>query len=393
MQMQDAQVEPGYYGNYQPESGPPLVLQVWSAILRFKWLVLGIMGAAVLIGLIVTLLATPLYTASTRIDITPGEDRVTNVESVEDQDALNTQEYYRTQYALLESRALAERVVNELDLLNDAYVRDNLLGLPEDGSLSTAQRDEARKGVVGYLLQNVAIVPIAGSALVDIGFTSPDPAFSAKIANAWARQFIQSNIDRRYSSTADARTFLEGQLEELRDRLEESERALVEYGNQNGIVPLEQESSTEGATPASRTLAQTQLEALTTALSDATAERIAAESAARFGEGLAGRESSSSLSDLRSKRGEAAAEYAAMMTRFGPEYPPAQDLRAELTALDRAIEREEASLLSSQRSAGSAVDVASYRAAAAREQRLINRVRANAATASRSTAISREERL
>ena len=214
----------------------------------------------------------------------------------------------------------------------------------------------------------MSIDPLVGSALVDISFSSPDRAFSAKVANAWARQFIQSNIDRRFSSSSNARAFLEGQLAELRDRLEQSERDLVNYANQQGIVPITTTLGQDGSST-TRTLAQSQLETLTTALSEATAERIAAESRARYGTGLDG-ETSSGLADIRAERGRAAAQYAAMMTKFGPEYPPAQDLRAEMQALDAAIKREESDLRSSLQSTGRQNAEANYREALANEQKL-----------------------
>ena len=148
MQMQTPQGEPGYYAAQQEADGIPIVLQLWTAVLRYKWLVMAIVGAAILIGLIITLLTTPLYTATTRMDITKGDDRVTDVESVENKDSLASQEFYQTQYALLRSAALAERVVNELDLLNDPYVQENILGIAdriEQGrALDASERDRSR---------------------------------------------------------------------------------------------------------------------------------------------------------------------------------------------------------------------------------------------------------
>ena len=63
--------------------------------------------------------------------------------------------------------------------------------------------------MVDLLLDHINISPIRGSALVDVSYSSGSPQISAMIANAWTQQFIQANMDRRMSSTADARTFLE----------------------------------------------------------------------------------------------------------------------------------------------------------------------------------------
>jgi hypothetical protein len=84
------------------------------------------------------------------------------------------------------------------------------------------------------LMTNITILPIRGSALVDISYTSASPALSAQISNTWTEQFIVQSMDRRFASTADARKFLEGRLADLRTRLETSERDLVNYAGVSG---------------------------------------------------------------------------------------------------------------------------------------------------------------
>ena len=42
---------------------PPILLQYWQVVLRWKWLILGITAAALTLGLVSTLLTTPQYTA------------------------------------------------------------------------------------------------------------------------------------------------------------------------------------------------------------------------------------------------------------------------------------------------------------------------------------------
>ena len=91
-------------------------------------------------------------------------------------------------------------------------------------------------------------------------------------------------MDRRFASTADARKFLEGRLEEYRTRLETAERELVGYAANKDIVALGNTKTPDGRTEVDRTLVSSDLEALNTALASATAERIAAESRARVGQ-------------------------------------------------------------------------------------------------------------
>ena len=154
--------------------------------------------------------------------------------------------------------------------------------------------------------------------MIDIGYTSGSPALSAQIANTWTEQFIVQSMDRRFASTADARKFLEGRLADLRARLETSERDLVNYASNKGIVALGKSKSSDGKTEVERTLVSSDLEALNAALAQATADRIAAESRSRQRTGGANSEAlnNTAIAQLRQKRAELAAEYAKLMVQF-----------------------------------------------------------------------------
>ena len=56
------------------------------------------------------------------------------------------------------------------------------------------------------------------------------------VANGVADSFINTALQRRYESSAYARNFLERQITKTRGDLERSERALVAYAQQQGII-------------------------------------------------------------------------------------------------------------------------------------------------------------
>jgi polysaccharide biosynthesis transport protein len=226
---------------------PPLVLQYLQVITRWKWVIAGIIAAAFTIGLVATLLMTPLYTAKSRIEISREQKNITNVDGLESREAGRDLEFYQTQYSLLEARSLAERVAKQLrlatsDAFFEAHGMDTADGSGLFGKKSSAitgeQRLKREKLVVDALLANIGINPIRGSALIDINYTSASPKLSADISNAWTQQFVESSMDRRFASTSDARRFLEARLADLRARLEQSERELVNYASQKGIISL-----------------------------------------------------------------------------------------------------------------------------------------------------------
>ena len=351
---------------------PPLLLQYWLIVVRRRWLVLGIMVAAMVAAVVVTLLVTPQYTAQARLEISREQQRITNVEGLQPESAGRDLEFYQTQYSLLESETLAQRVARELNLSQSAEFReahkletDSLLdtGRVQQAGLPTSQDQE--RVIVEALLRHVDIKPIRGSALVDVAYTSGSPVLSAQIANAWTKQFIAASSDRRMASTVDARSFLEGRLADLRARLERSERDLVNYTTGKGIVTLGTTESTEGRRLATRTLVGENLETLSSALNEATADRIKAQSelAALQGGGINQASlANDAINSLRSRRAEVAAEYSRLLVQFEPEYPAARAVKDQLDTLDRSIAAEESRVVSNVR--------AKYREAADREGQL-----------------------
>lgn len=357
----------------QPDDGGgvPLLLQLWHMTLRRKWVAIGIVGAALLAGLVLTMLMTPQYRATARLEISREQKKVTNVEGVETNEEGRDLEFYQTQYALLEARSLAERVERTLRLgSNDAFFRAHGVNLQgsffsdDAGVVSPAERARRSKIAVNLLLKNVLIGAIPRSRLVDVSYQSASPEISAMIANAWTKQFVQATIDRRFSSTADARQFLEKRLSELRASLERSERDLVGYANVKDIVTLSKNQSADGRTTVDRTLVTDNLDTLNKALAEATTERISAGAKLNADRAGSQREAltNTAISGLRQRRAELAAEQAKLLVQFEPGYPAVQAIREQIATLDKSIAREEGRVGQSATS--------DYQAAAAREQEL-----------------------
>ena len=104
-----------------------------------------------------------------------------------------------------------------------------------------------------------------------ISFDSPSPVWAQRIVNGIADSYVTTNLERRYAATANARTFLKERLEELKLKLEESEKALVAYAEQKELI------SEGGKDGGKQTLADSDLAALNGALQKVVAERISAQ--------------------------------------------------------------------------------------------------------------------
>ncbi|WP_112384164.1 GumC family protein [Sphingomonas carotinifaciens] len=317
---------------------------------RWRYVILGTTVAFVLLGLIVTLLMTPKYTASATIEISRESSQVTNFQGVERETSVADQEFYQTQYGLLQSRSLSERVATQLRLIDDPKFYE-LFGISSidpafqivNGRYPATGRI-TRQRIAGRILRDhLNVTPTRLSRLVDIRFTSPDAKFSAKVVNAWSDAFIQTNLERKVQATSYGRNLLQRQLAQQKERLDESQRQLVGYASQERIINLPAQSNADGST-SERSIVADDLASLNTALSQATAERIAAEARYREG-GRAGASSEAlrnqAINTLRQRRAEFAAEYQKLLTQFEPEYPAAKALKSQIDQLDRSIASEE----------------------------------------------------
>jgi capsular exopolysaccharide synthesis family protein len=349
----------------------PLVRQYLRIALRWRYVILGAITGGFLLGLIITLLMTPKYTSTATIEISRESSKVTDFQGVERETSVADQEFYQTQYGLLKSRSLSERVATQLRLVDDPKFYEMFGVSDEDSAL---QKINGRYGAAGratrqrlageVLRKNLAISPTRLSRLVDISFTSPDASFSARVANAWAENFIQTNLERKIQATSYGRNLLERQLGQLKERLDESQRQLVAYASAQRIINLPGQPGANGST-SERSIVADDLAALNAALAQATADRIQAE--ARYEQAGRGGASAEALRNLaintlRQKRAELAADYQRLMTQFEPEYPAARAIKSQIDQIDRSIAREEA------RVTGSAL--ADFREAQERENAL-----------------------
>ncbi|HEX8415504.1 MAG TPA: polysaccharide biosynthesis tyrosine autokinase [Sphingomicrobium sp.] len=365
-------------GNGRPAvdaGGMPKIREYLLIAFRWRYIILAATISSLLLGVIVTLLMTPQYTAITTIEISRESDRVTNFQGVERESNIADQEFYQTQYGLLQSHTVSERVAVQLRLVDDPAFFE-MFGADTDkpaferiNNRYSAQGRAMRQRVAGEILRDhLNISPTRLSRLVDIRFASPDAAFSAKVVNAWAENFIQNNLDRKIQATSYGRNLLQRQLGQAKERLDGSQRQLVGYAAAQRIINLPGQSNGQSTT-SERSIVVDDLETLNRVLSQAVADRIAAEAQYRQ-RGLQGASSEAlrnqAINLLRQRRAELAADYERLMTQFEPAYPPARAVQSQIAQIDRSIATEEA------RVSGSAQ--AEYRQALTRENELKARV-------------------
>lgn len=355
----------------------PLVRRALRLAMRWKWvLVAGVVGGA-LLGLVGSLMMTRQYSSTARLEISRETARVVKIDSVERDPGIGDQEFYQTQYGLLQTQQLAERVASDLGVVDDPrffamFGRRNLFEGNADDQSGPSRRAKRREIAGRILLLHVGVAPVRGSSLVDVTVITPDPALSQRIAGLWAQDFIAGNIERRFQKSSYARQFLEKRLAQLQQRLEVAERQAVEYASQQGIINLPTPGGNgKDASSNDRSLATDDLISLNTALEEATVARIQAET--RLREAAHPDASTESLGNtaiatLRQKRAEAAADYSKLLVQAQPAYPQARALASQIGTIDAALAQEEGRIRTSLRQA--------YAVAQARERNLFERVKA-----------------
>jgi succinoglycan biosynthesis transport protein ExoP len=109
----------GGSGDDAPGELTLLLVELWRVVVSRKWLIAFVAAVCMAFGALSTLMTTPLYVATLRLQIDRNVAKIVdsgNVLPVEGSDA----EFFRTQQELLRSRAIAERVAISLDLGSDA---------------------------------------------------------------------------------------------------------------------------------------------------------------------------------------------------------------------------------------------------------------------------------
>lgn len=317
--------------------------EYWRLALKHRILIGSVLAAAIVLGLAITLLTTPTYTATMTLQIDREAARILDEEGTEPQESMiQGEEFFQTQYGLLRSRSLAERVIESEGLASsDAFLEAMGVEAPEGSGVTAAQRAAARREEILKILEkNLDVVPVRGSRLVSVSFTSPDPALAARIANAFGENFIQSNLDRKYESSSYAREFLEDRIAQTKSTLEAAERQLVAYATQQQIINLNDGNGQEDGP--SQSLVSRNLSSLNNALADATAERVAAQEKWRQVRSaslmsLPDVFQNSTIQRLAEERAKLNAQYEQNLKIYQGEYPQMVQLRAQIEELDGQI--------------------------------------------------------
>ncbi|HHW4678106.1 MAG TPA: GumC family protein [Xylella sp.] len=314
------------------------LIDYWRVLVTQYWLIIGIAIGTTLLVFGVSWLLPQKFRATTTLQIERDVMKVMNVENLIPVESPLDRDFYQTQYQLLQSRSLAHAVMRDTHLDREPVLKPLVAeALAKVQRISgDIQKDAVERALVEMMLSNLKIEPILNSRLVYIHFDSSDPVLSAKVANSYARMFMQSNQERRLQASSFAIKYLARRLEELRTKVDASERNLVAYSTDEKIVSVGDDKPS---------LSVQNLSDLNALLASAQNERIKAETAwrqASLGDGLSVPQvlSNPLVQSLRTAQVDMVDEYQQKLSMFKPQYPEMQRLKARIEENSQQIKAE-----------------------------------------------------
>lgn len=338
----------------------------WRIILKHRWIVLTCFSIIVTTAMIYTFSLTPTYRATASLKIDYERPQILSFQEFETPGRQNYGlEFMGTQQKLLQSRSLAKRVIETLKASGQPIALEqappdppgatgvwpawitNLFGSGSSKPSETiepAPRSEPGTGLteeqvsshkIDALLSMLTVEPIRTSNLVKISFTTPSSALSSLLANTWVKAFIDHNLDMKYNATSQAGEWLSKQLQDVRDKLEQSEAALHEFVKEKQIL----------TTGEKKDIVTTKLADLSEALTKAQGERIAREALYRQSQGIRFDSipavlENSMISNLRAEYYKLESESRRLSETYKPGYPKMVRLRESMDQIKRQIETE-----------------------------------------------------
>ncbi|MGH7001584.1 MAG: GumC family protein, partial [Stellaceae bacterium] len=233
-------------------------------IVNFLWrrwkFIVGVTALAALAGMVFLARQTPVYTANAQILLDSHHPKP----FVQDQiqfDLSNDYSMIENQMAIIRSAALLRRVVERERLVADpefgspprggssllAGIRSFFFKSAPPGSSSEppkpAEQDSqagaipfAEMGTIGALQGALSVTRVGQASLMNVAFTSVDPAKAARLANAVADAYVVDELDARLEAATRASAWFSDRLVDLRKQLRESEEAVAQFRAKNNLM-------------------------------------------------------------------------------------------------------------------------------------------------------------
>ena len=285
-----------------------------------KGIILGVLLFTVAVTATVSLLLPKEYTATTTLIIdSKSKDAVTG-------QLLPSQMfpgYMATQIDIINSSQVANKVVRDLKLAENPATREQFIQ-------ATQGQGTIEQWLADLLLQKISAEPSRESSIISIGFSGSDPRFAVIVANAFAKSYIETNLDLRVAPAKLTAAWFDEQIVQLREKVDQAQQKLTAYQRENGIVESEERLDVE-----------------TRRMADLAGQMVAAQSAA-FDASSRTRDSGSLpevinnpvVQSLKAQVAQGEGRLAEMAKRIGANHPDFLRLQAEVSSYNAKLAAE-----------------------------------------------------
>lgn len=349
--------------SYQEKSEVDL-RDYWKVIRKRRWTIIAFFLIVVMTTTVATYTMKPIYRGTTSVQINKENPQIVDFKEIF---AVNTMDmdYYQTQYKILESRTLARRVVQSMNLgehpeflpkpgtpfekwrsetLDSLASIFSFLSFSENSNPSKDFPGSAEtgkeSGLINRFLGRLKIEPIRNSRLVKVHFDSSDPQLSLRVANTLAQSYIQQNLESRFNSTQQAKEWLTGQLEDLKAKVERADETLQAFGAKHDIISLDEKEN----------VTMLRLTELNEALTKAESERMAKEALFRQTKAVHSDSMPSILEnklimDLKQSYVQLEAQYMKLSETYKPGYPEMVRLKTQMDSVQKRLDTESSKII------------------------------------------------
>lgn len=333
------------------EAVEPALLEALGLLWRYKALIFATAALSMLVSALIVFQLTPRYTAEAQVLIGTRSANVVDIESVL-QALRPDRATVQNEVEVLASRSLAGAVVDELGLVekpefNRQLRPPSLLGnplrwLPEPLGGAPAPGEAARRvrdDTVTALSEALSVEPVRLSNVVTVAVTSEDAELSASIANTLSEIYLRQLLEEKFAATEQAAGWLNERVLTLREQVEQSERAVEEFRQEQGLTQT-----------SDSTLVEQQISEVNSQLIAARATTSEADARLRQARELIGSEdgifsmpevlAAPLIQNLRLQEAGLVGESAQMAQEYGPRHPRMINITAELKDVGAKIAEE-----------------------------------------------------
>ena len=207
--------------------------------------------------------------------------------------------------------------------------------------VARGSKGEFTAWVAAFLREGLTVAPERDTNVISVTFKAQDPAFSAAMANAFVKSYLDTTITLRTQPAQESAAFFHAQAKQLREKLEVAQSHLNDFQQANGIAVTDERLDAENSrlTSLMNELVQTQA---------AAADAGSRAAQARLGAGALPESTASPLvMQARTELGVSRTNLASLRERLGEAHPQVIEARRRVSELESRVGEETARVGSS----------------------------------------------